>query len=124
MSTYKQQLLDRLVDDGWEHTESIEIDEWWAEACWRLRSTKQHWGLELFITFLVDPQWDGAHTGEKPPIWAIVATEQLLDTWRPTEKVALLSMSKRHFAAKLDEFALTLGAFRNAQFASDIESDN
>jgi len=86
-----------------------------GKACWRVRSTKQNWGLELFITFLIDPQWDGAHTGDKPQVWAIVATERLPESWSPTEKVALLSMSKRHFSAKLDEFADAVAAFRDTQ---------
>jgi len=121
MATYKQLLLERLAEDGWEQTESLEIDEWWAEACWRVRSTKQQWGLELFITFLIDPQWDGAHTGEKPPVWAIVATEQLPETRTPTDEVALLSMSKRHFETKLEEFARELATYRNAEGTTKAE---
>ncbi len=114
MSTYKQQLLSRLVDTGWEHAESIEIDEWWADDCWKIRSTKQSWGRELFLTFLVDPQWDRAHTGQRPPIWAVVATEAVPETWSTRGHVAVLWMSKRRFEPKLAEFVDALHTHRLA----------
>jgi hypothetical protein len=114
VSSYKEQLQSALVDAGWEHAESIEIDEWWADDCWKIRSVKQSWGMEVLISFLIDPQWDGAHSGERPPVWAIMATEDLPEAWNTEKRIALLSMSSRKFEPKLAEFVAALGAYRNS----------
>lgn len=114
MSTYKDQLLGKLFQDGWEHFETIEIDEWWAEDCWKLRSVQQSWGQEMTITFLVDPQWDRRHTGEKPPVWAIVATDSVPESRSPENPIALLSMSTRKFEPKLDSFVSAIREHRDA----------
>lgn len=109
---YKEQLLSRLVENGWEQMEVIELDEWWADDCWKLRSIRQAWGTELFLTFLIDPQWDGAHTGERAPVWAILATAALPQAWNTEDRIALLSMSKRKFEPKLAEFVANLSEHR------------
>ena len=57
MSNYKDQLLDALSNDGWEQVEVIDLGEWWADDCWRMRSVKMAWGMPLYLTFLVDPMW-------------------------------------------------------------------
>ena len=115
LSSYKTQLQDRLIECGWEQTELVDLDEWWADDCWRIRSIRQCWGLELFLTFLVDPHWEGAHTGEKPLVWAIVATAELPETRTVQDPIATLSMAKRKFSPKMEEFIATLDQYREAQ---------
>lgn len=59
MATYKDLLLKALMDNGWEQTEVNEEGiDWWGDEVWKIKSNRQQWGLELYLTFLVDPQWD------------------------------------------------------------------
>lgn len=45
---------------GWE-LEGVEEEdlEWWADEIWKLRSVWPPTEARAYITFLVDPQWEG-----------------------------------------------------------------
>ena len=112
MPTYKEQLYASLLERGWEQ---IEVDEegvdWWADEHWRIRSIRNRWGLELILTFLVDPMWDGPRR-KGQGIWAIVATEQLPRERPDADKAIGLCLYKRRFDAELAEFMNVLDTYR------------
>ena len=46
--------------------------DWWADGHWCVQSTRENWGLTLWINFLVDPQYEG--TSKASAVWAVSAT--------------------------------------------------
>jgi len=113
MSSYKDLLRERLDRAGWE---LLLIDpegiDWWAGELWHIRSIRQAWGLELVLSFLVDPMEESGRS--KPRIWAISATPNVpSDRLGAGQGVALLPMSKGHFETRLEEFVEALQAYRN-----------
>jgi hypothetical protein len=115
MQAYKSQLRQRLVDCGWEVVEVIDTEEWWADEIWRIASRRNAWGLEIVVTFLVDPQWD-APRKKGQGVWAITATDGILAD-RPIgeEGIAELQMVKGRFDDKLAAFVDALDAYRNTR---------
>jgi hypothetical protein len=115
MSSYKDLLRERLERSGWElsSTDPDGID-WWAAELWHIRSMRQAWGLELVLSFLVDPMEQSGRS--KPHIWAISADPHVpSDRLRAGQGVALLTMSKGHFETRLQDFVEALEAYRNAR---------
>lgn len=108
MPTYKEQLLSALHARGWEQ---VEVDpegvDWWADEHWRIRSTREGWGTELVLTFLVDPMWDGPRK-KGQGIWAIGATQETPRERTDADHGISLCMTKRRFDEKLSEFMAAL----------------
>ena len=60
MITQQKQLVDRLIENGWEITDKDENpSEWWADEKWVVKSVWSPKDLKIYLTFLVDPQWEG-----------------------------------------------------------------
>lgn len=112
MKYYKQLLLQKLRDDGWELLERNDDCEWWLEEAWKIRSIKEHWGYEVFILFLVDPQYDGP--SKHRAVWAVAArTEQ--PTERPLDDgVAAMDLQRGKFDEKLQALVDAIGRHRDA----------
>lgn len=113
MTSYKDQLLTALSNDGWEQLEVLDLNQWWADDCWRMRSVKMAWGMPLYLTFLVDPMWASTHTQAFADVWAVVATIKP-PVNRSPDALAWLTMRKRKFQPKLDDFMADLRACREA----------
>lgn len=115
MLSYKDQLRDALTKSGWE-VERIDPDgiDWWACEHWYIQSVREEWGYRLVLSFLVDPM---ETPGRKhPTVWAISATAQTpTDRTSASQGIAVLSMAKRHFAPKLQEFIVAPARHRNEQ---------
>lgn len=46
MSSYKELLLEGLHKTGWEQlTVTTEIDEWFIDEQWKIRSIHENWGM-------------------------------------------------------------------------------
>lgn len=104
MPTYKEQLLAGLIARGWEQ---VEIDEegvgWWADEHWRIRSTREARGLELVLTFLVDPAFD-APRRKGQAIRAVTASSDMPREPRDVLGGIELCMYKGRFDEKLAVF--------------------
>ena len=71
MKSPKQKLEDWLPTYGWEIDEVEENDlEWWADEIWKLRSVWSSSEARAYITFLVDPQWEG-HRKKGQGVWGM-----------------------------------------------------
>jgi hypothetical protein len=109
-------LLRRHLDDHtWEVVEVAEGGHWWADEHWKVHSRRNSWGLELVLTFLVDPQWEGPRKmGEG--VWAVAAAQGLpTDRLSAEQGLAMLPMTRGRFDEKLAAFVNDLDAFRNSQ---------
>ena len=119
MKYYKQLLLQKLRDDGWELLERNDDCESWLEDAWKIRSIKQPWGYEVFILFLVDPQYDGAD--KHRAVWAVTARAEL-PTARPLDEgIATMDLQRGQFNEKLRALVDAIGRHRNS---IDLEGES
>ena len=73
MQTQRTELLSQLSAHGWRATISEEDPGWWADEIWLLESEWSPVGGRAYVTFLVDPQFDGdRRKGEA--VWAVMAS--------------------------------------------------
>ena len=86
--------------------------DWWLEETWKIKSLNQAYGLELYILFLVDPQYDGSNKSQA--VWAVSAVDQMPNI-RPIEheEIILIDLQKGKLDQKLEKFILGINEFRN-----------
>ena len=73
MQTQRTSLLALLPEQGWQVARTEENLDWWADEMWFLESTWSPVGSRAYITFLVDPQFEGnRRKGEA--VWAVMAS--------------------------------------------------
>ena len=112
MKHYKQLLLNKLYDAGWELATQDTDTDWWLEEIWSIKSVRQNWGYELFILFLVDPLYEGNNKSQA--VWAVTATTELPpDRITAENGVALMDLVKGKFDQKLSKFAELVNQHRN-----------
>ncbi len=112
MKHYKELLLKKLSDSGWELNEQDDDTDWWLEESWKIKSIQQNWGEEIYILFLVDPQYEGVKKSQA--VWAVMAVKEL-PVNRPLSDVGIIEMDlqKGKFDKKLDEFIKGINTYRN-----------
>jgi hypothetical protein len=113
MSSYKDQILDGLIKSGWELvTSSVEFNEWFIDEQWKIKSIKENWGLELYVTFMVDPQWVGLRKKGQGVNNIIASLDSPHYFSKARNQVCELWISKRKFNVKLKEFLNGVNSFR------------
>ncbi|MEM7249457.1 MAG: hypothetical protein AAF533_29375 [Acidobacteriota bacterium] len=111
MPGHRDQLLGGLLDRGWEQLRvDLQGTDWWAAEHWWLRSTREQYGLELVISFLVDPQFEGQGP-KSSAVWVIVATEELPSGYMDMG-LARLPLQRGRFDRNLQSFLDELDAWR------------
>lgn len=112
MQHYKQLLLEKLENDGWELVEIDDETDWWLDEFWTIKSTRQKWGYELKVLFLVNPGYEG-HVSNSP-VWELVAVEQVPDD-RPIGDFgfATIDLHRGRFDKQLALFTNQLDNYRN-----------
>ncbi|WP_223789430.1 hypothetical protein [Marinicella meishanensis] len=113
MRTDKKQLLDGLHQSGWELvTVHEDSEEWFIDEQWVIQSIQENWGLQVLITFLIDPQFERPRK-KGQGVWLIMAS---LDSphyfSKAKNQICELTMSKRKFQVKLEEFIQAINHFR------------
>ena len=105
MSSYKDQILEGLINTGWEHV-SIETEnnEWFIDEQWKIRSIQENWGLEIHITFLVDPQWEGLRKKGQGVNNIMASLDSPHYFSKAKNKICELYISKGKFKYKLVKF--------------------
>lgn len=73
MQAQRTELLNLLPEHGWRLAGVEENPEWWADEMWLLESVWSPVGIHAYITFLVDPQFDG-NRKQGEAVWAIMAS--------------------------------------------------
>ena len=113
MKHYKELLLKKLSASGWELIERDDNTDWWLDEAWRVKSSQQHWGEEIYILFLVDPQYEG--TKKDTAVWAVMAAKTVPDE-RPTGNQGIIAMrlQKGRFDQKLEGFVQGINEYRNS----------
>ena len=72
MQTQRTELLALLPEHGWR-VAMIEDLEWWGDEMWVLESVWSPVGSRAYVTFLVDPQFDG-NRNKGEAVWAVMAS--------------------------------------------------
>jgi hypothetical protein len=73
MRAQRIELLSQLPEQGWRVTGTEENPEWWADEMWLLESVWSPLGSRAYVTFLVDPHFDGDRKkGEA--VWAVMVS--------------------------------------------------
>lgn len=117
MTPQQTKLLDRLSEAGWELAGTEDLDQWWADTVWRMRSVWSPQTAQFFLTFLVDPQLD-LHRNREPGegVWAVLASGSLPTRWQASEGEVTFSLG-HGWADRLKDFAASLSAFRHERAA-------
>jgi hypothetical protein len=112
MKHYKELLLQKLSTTGWELIEQDDDTDWWLDETWRIKSIQQGWGEEIYILFLVDPQYEG--TKKDTAVWAVMAVNEV-PTERPIGNQGIIEMDlvKGKFDQKLEGFVQGINEYRN-----------
>ena len=86
--------------------------DWWADEIVTLESDWTPRGLQIHLTFLVDPQFDRQRRkGEA--VWAVGLSSEWPSDDRDAHAIARLSIG-RHWKQRLPEFVAAANAARNA----------
>jgi hypothetical protein len=74
MNTQQQSIIDALSESGWMvlEKETSNLD-WWAAEIWAVKSSWSPQDCLIYLTFLVDPQWEGERKATEG-IWAVKAS--------------------------------------------------
>ncbi len=111
MKYYKELLLKKLCDSGWELIEQDDETDWWLEELWTVKSIKKNWGQELKILFLVDPQYEGRIKSRG--VWAVMASEKTPKERPLNPGISQITLSKGNFEQNLNEFVSIINEFRS-----------
>jgi hypothetical protein len=117
MDTRHNELLKQLAENGWSVVRREQNDlDWWADEIWEIRSEWAPNGLTIFLTFLVDPQWDD-HRKKAEGVWA-VGTSLMRPTNRDEAEGDPLVPFKR-WAKELGGFIRGLSDLRTRRLFQD-----
>ena len=112
MRYYKELLLKKLSDSGWELIEEDDGAEWWLESWWKIRSISQSYGHVIYIVFLVDPQYEGENKSKA--VIAVGASQNPPDIgWSENEEVVTEYMTKGKIESRLAKFVERLNKHRD-----------
>lgn len=114
MKYYKELLLAKLIDTGWELVYQDDDTEWWLEEYWTIKSVHQNWGYEILILFLVDPMYEG--NDKSQAVWAVGAATNLPIN-RPIYSECFIEMDlqKGKFDVKLSKFVVGINEHRDRE---------
>lgn len=111
MKYYKELLLKKLCDSGWELLEKDDETDWWLESYWKIKSIKNNYGKVIYILFLVDPMYDG--NIKSSAVWAVGAFEKLPSSRPLIDGISLMDMVKGKFDQKLTKFVIEINGYRD-----------
>jgi len=121
MKTPKQKLEDWLPTYGWELYKVEEEDLfWWADEIWELRSVWSPEGAKAYISFLVDPQWEG-NRRKGQGVWGVGGSINYPRERLEAESLVCMSLRshpKSEFENFLEHFEEARESF-NEEVASD-----
>ena len=110
MQAQRAELLNQLPEHGWRVAAAGEDLEWWADEMWLLESVWSPLGVRAYVTFMVDPQFEGVRKkGEA--VWAVMASPGRPDGRADVEGGFTLSLGQG-WGRRLPEFFGHLSALR------------
>ena len=103
-----------LQQEGWSLETVESVEDWWVSEHWRITSSTAPWGSELWLSFLVDPMYEGA---KKESALHIIAANIDKPTSRPLTNQVELRINKGKYQENLAVFVESLNRFRHENFS-------
>lgn len=113
MKTPQQKLSDYFELEGWG-IEKVIIDDldWWADEIWVLKSIWSPEDVFVYITFLVDPMFEG-NRKKGEAVWGIGCGKELPTSRNAAESSGVISLkSGLKNKIEIEEFLDKLGNIR------------
>lgn len=111
MQAQRTELLSQLPEYGWRVAGTEENLEWWADEMWLLESVWSPVGSRAYVTFLVDPQFDG-NRKKGEAVWAVMSSPAKPDSRFEVEGEFTLSLGQG-WKNRLADFFAHLSALRS-----------
>lgn len=112
MNTQQQRMQDALIESGWvilaKDTSTL---DWWAAETWVVKSNWSPQTCLVYLTFLVDPQWEGEKKANEG-IWAVKASTIKPTLWQQQNGEIEMSLG-RGWEDRLAEFIQGLTELRS-----------
>jgi hypothetical protein len=112
MRHYQQLLLDSLERHYWTLDEVRKPEHWWAAEIWVISSSRQQFGLRLFVTFIVDP--GSERSSDSADVREIAVTRELLADWHADGALVSLRPHSRSYPADIEAAMSGIDELRNA----------
>lgn len=110
MKTLNARLADYLEVDGWDIVESHTKDlDWRADEIWRLKSRWSPAGALAFVTFLVDPMWEG-NRRKGQGVWAVSCSADFPRNREEATRGDTLSLKASN--QEIEDFVEIIASFR------------
>lgn len=111
MDVRHSQMIEKLSEQGWRVTSRQQDDlDWWADEIWAVESEWAPRGFTVYLTWLVDPQWDDNRQPGQA-VWAVGTSLQHPAGRSEAEGPPLMSIN--HWLRDLTEFLVGLSALRD-----------
>jgi len=110
-SGYKYQVEQELLKENWEIKTIDSNYEWWDDEHWKIEY-KYDSKLTFVLCFIVDPMFEGQRK-KGQGIYEVKASTEFPKNWNDDEHtIASISMTKRKFEVKLNEFIAKIIDFK------------
>ncbi|TPN81372.1 hypothetical protein [Aquimarina algicola] len=111
---YKYQIEQRLKKDNWQISSIDSNYEWWDDEHWKLE-LKHNPEISFYLCFIVDPMFEGTRK-KGQGIYEIKASTKFPANWNDnSNKISSISMTKRNFEIKLEEFIQNLKEYKKVK---------
>jgi hypothetical protein len=110
MDVRHSHMIAELSQDGWRVVSRERSDlDWWPDEIWMVESEWAPRGFTVFLTWLVDPQWDD-HRQPGQAVWSVGACLQRPSTRLEAEGEPLMSI--KHWPRELPRLLVALSTLR------------
>ena len=112
MDVRYSELVEALSRQGWRVVERERDDlEWWADEIWTVESEWRPRGFSVYLTWLVDPMYDGDRQPGQA-VWAVGTSVQRPKDRSEAEGKPILGLN--HWPRALAEFLEGLSRLRGS----------
>src|SRR5947209_19751749 len=100
MRNWQNILRVALERNWWSFDEVVQPEHWWAADIWAISSTREHHGLRLYVTFIVDPGALRPH--DRTAVVEIAFTRELISDWHAEGAIVTLRPRDRNYPTQID----------------------
>ena len=109
----RDHVLSILTALRWELVEAGNDGAWWVDEQWKLCSSAENRDRELWVTFIVDPQWEG-NRRQGEGVVCIRASKRRLEGFGDTSTLVAELWIARRLEERLPEFRASIQEFQRA----------
>ena len=110
-SEYKLQVEQELLKNNWEIKTIGSNEDWWDDEHWKVYF-KYDSKISFYLCYVVDPMFEGERKSGQG-IYEIKVSTEFPANWNDdSNRIASISMTKRKFEIKLEEFITDLEEYK------------